>query len=169
MGKREKVIRGLECCITNGHCYYLGKCPYRDEPNGCKYVLNCDALELLKAQETSLERIAEDYGLTVDGVSFALDQYQTIINEITHGMMSKLSYRASDVLQVAQERWCNTCELKEAQEPVEPVFNANIEPEFSVWQCGACGGFILGNAYPNFQKDSRPRFCSWCGRTVKWE
>lgn len=62
------------------------------------------AINALKAQETSLERVAEDYGLTVDGVRFALEQYQTVIREITHGMMCKLSYYAKDILQMANER-----------------------------------------------------------------
>ena len=55
MDKLEKVIKGLECCIDDGHFYYLDKCPYRDEPDGCKYVLNKDALELLKAYRKEAE------------------------------------------------------------------------------------------------------------------
>lgn len=64
----------------------------------------------------TLKKIADRYGLTKEGVDFALSQYQIIISEITHGRMSKLSYYARDVLQVAQERWCDTCELKEEME-----------------------------------------------------
>jgi hypothetical protein len=60
----------------------------------------------------TLRQIAEKYGLTSDGVDFALSQYQIVISEITHGMMSKLSYYAKDIIQVAQERWCDTCDLK---------------------------------------------------------
>ena len=60
----------------------------------------------------TLEELAENYGLTSGGVEFALQQYQTIICEITHGMLSKLTYDAKFVLQVAQERWCETCDLK---------------------------------------------------------
>lgn len=65
----------------------------------------------------TLEQIAENHGLTPDGVDYALNQYQIVISEITHGLLSKLTYDAHDVLQIAQERWCDTCELKEAQEP----------------------------------------------------
>ena len=116
MTDREKVIKGLECCTKRNpeDVPRCGECPYQ---GACLNRLKNDALALLKAQETSLEKVADDYGLTVDGVAFALEQYQTIICEITHGMMSKLTYRACDVLQVAQERWCDTCELKEAPEP----------------------------------------------------
>lgn len=110
MELREKVIEKLEEAMM-----------LSEAANECKVTLGYgvveDILALLKAQETNLEKVADDYGLTIDGVAFALEQYQTIICEITHGMMSKLTYRAHDVLQTAQERWCDICELKEAQEP----------------------------------------------------
>lgn len=65
----------------------------------------------------TLKKVAENHGLTKDGVDYALRQYQIIINEITHGMLSKLSYDAHDVLRYAQERWCDTCELKLPEDP----------------------------------------------------
>ena len=60
----------------------------------------------------TLEEVAERWGLTPEGVEFALQQYKTVICEITHGMLSKLTYDAKTVLDVAQERWCETCDLK---------------------------------------------------------
>ena len=74
MDKLEKVIKGLECCIEDGHCYYLDKCPYRGEPDGCNYVLNKAALELLKAQSeeiSALRRLvewAEECGFGLDNI-----------------------------------------------------------------------------------------------------
>lgn len=65
----------------------------------------------------TLKKVAENHGLTKDGVDYALRQYQIIISEITHGMLSKLSYDAHDVLRYAQERWCDTCELKLPEDP----------------------------------------------------
>lgn len=65
----------------------------------------------------TLKRVAENHGLTQEGVDYALRQYGIIISEITHGMLSKLSYDAHDVLRYAQERWCEACELKEADDP----------------------------------------------------
>lgn len=115
---------------------------------------------LSKTQKTSLEKVAADHGLTVDGVSFALNQYQTIICEITHGMMSKLSYHAKDILQVAQERWCNTCELKEAQEPVEPVFERRFMTDIEIYDCGKCGVSLGAKGIA--------KYCMKCGRAVKW-
>lgn len=64
----------------------------------------------------TLEEVAENHGLTPEGVDYALRQYQIVINEITHGMLSKLSYDAKDVIRIAQERWCDTCDLKEQEE-----------------------------------------------------
>lgn len=74
------------------------------------------AIEALKAQGTSLEQLAEAYGLTVDGVQFALEQYQTVICEITHSRMSKLSYFADDILRLANDLQCEGCELKEPRD-----------------------------------------------------
>lgn len=60
----------------------------------------------------TLEGICEKYGLTEEGVDYALSQYGIVINEITHGLLSKLTYDAKTIVQVAQERWCDTCDLK---------------------------------------------------------
>lgn len=106
MNNREKAIRILEGSYKNFVLRHKGELLTVNE-----------LIALLKAQEISIEKVAEDYGLTPDGVSFALSQYQTVISEITHGMLSKLTYNAKDVLQTAQERWCDTCELLKAQEP----------------------------------------------------
>ena len=105
-----------------------------------------------------LGKICEDHGLTPEGVEFALTQYQKIICEITHGMMSKLNYYAKDILQMAQERWCDTCELKEAQEPVEP-----LEAEHTV--------FGTNKACPVCEKYLFPAglFCPHCGRRLDWD
>ena len=74
------------------------------------------AINALQAQETSIEKVAEDYGLTVDGVSFALKQYNKVIFGITNGMLSKLGYRAEDILSLANDVQCEGCELKERSE-----------------------------------------------------
>ena len=67
MGKREKVIKGLETCIpmkyeTNEEkeCRHE-QCPYGRENykpmNGCFWDLMADALELLKEQEAEIKRL----------------------------------------------------------------------------------------------------------------
>ena len=45
---REKVIKGLECCLNVGDCQK--QCDYFPD-NGCDKELMRDALELLKAQD----------------------------------------------------------------------------------------------------------------------
>jgi len=97
----------------------------------------------------TLEEVAENHGLTPEGVNYALTQYQIVICEITQGMMSKLSYDAKDILRMAQKRWCDVCELKE---PVEPDYNVNGTT------CGNCGDLIC-------RFDT---YCSTCGRKIKW-
>ena len=60
MTDREKVIKGLECCLDNDGCYTCDKCPYAATDEERKHVdWNCheadlqkDALELLKEHET---------------------------------------------------------------------------------------------------------------------
>ena len=57
MDKREKVIKGLECCMIPGEggcddCPYLGK-------GMCQELLGEDALALLKAQEPRVMTVSE--------------------------------------------------------------------------------------------------------------
>lgn len=57
---REKVIKGLECCLNVGDCQK--QCDYFPD-NGCDKELMRDALALLKAQEPrvmTLEEVTED-------------------------------------------------------------------------------------------------------------
>ena len=76
----------------------------------------CDSLKTVQeACRMGVEalRVAENHGLTIEGLDYALRQYQIVICEITHGMMSKLTYDAKDIIRIAQDRWCDTCDLKE--------------------------------------------------------
>lgn len=63
MTDREKVIKGLECCINDKPFYHAHctECPYNglipDSLGGCT-KLYCDALELLKEQE---QRLINEY------------------------------------------------------------------------------------------------------------
>lgn len=102
-----------------------------------------------------LEEIAENHGLTPEGVDYALTQYQIVICEITHGMMSKLSYDAKDIIRMAQERWYDTCDLKE---PVKP--NREVNENGQILSCGNCGAWLI------VQKQ---KYCHECQRAVKWD
>ena len=64
----------------------------------------------------TLKKIADKYGLTKDGVDFALSQYQNVISEITHGRMSKLCYYSADILSVAEDCRCEGCDYLEREE-----------------------------------------------------
>lgn len=108
----------------------------------------------------NLKEIAENHGLTPEGVDYALTQYRIVICEITHGMLSKLSYDAKDIIRTAQERWCDTCDLNK-QEPVEPD-GENF---------GECGYTLHRINYDGPDKELRHewfRFCPACGKAVKW-
>ena len=51
MPDREKVIKGLECCVIYINCSTNGGCPYKQSGGACLNVAIKDALTLLKAQE----------------------------------------------------------------------------------------------------------------------
>ncbi|MBR2800330.1 MAG: hypothetical protein IKE04_05585 [Oscillospiraceae bacterium] len=114
-----------------------------------------------------LKEIAENHGLTPEGVDYALTQYQIVICEITHGMMSKLSYDAKDIIRVAQERWCDTCDLRE-QEPVRPKKGVWLHPTSLDCCCSVCGRqpeHEPGESVPLYP------YCPYCGAKmeVKWD
>lgn len=64
-------------------------------------------------------------------------------------------------------------ELLKAQEPKDPVYTAFYDiggKNLSHWDCGACGAFLYGAAwFGSVLKDDRPKYCSRCGRAVKWD
>jgi len=58
--KREKVMRGLECCSPqHGGTELCEQCPYYKEPFPCANTLLYDALALLKAQEPRVMTLEE--------------------------------------------------------------------------------------------------------------
>ena len=88
--KREKVNRGLECCITDDpdDSSECEKCPYRrkgitNEP--CFNALHADALDLLKEQEA---RVLDwnEIG-TVDGAVWLEDRDE---NEVVPGLVMQM-------------------------------------------------------------------------------
>ena len=72
-----------------------------------------------KLRNKQLRKIADRFGLTMDGVEFALEQYQEVICNITNWRMSKLCYYARDILAVAediQQDFCLACENEKEKE-----------------------------------------------------
>ena len=110
----------------------------------------------------TLEEVAENHGLTPEGVDYALTQYQIVLCEITHGMLSKLSYDAKDVIRIAQERWCDTCDLKEREEETETIqiWSPDYGDYADKCECGA----VWINVY-----NTVPNYCPGCGKAVKLE
>ena len=69
MADREKVIKGLECCLGASDCdiYPKEECPY----NGmalCAMCLKYDVMELLKAQEPKRVRCVRRLTRVMKGV-----------------------------------------------------------------------------------------------------
>ena len=108
----------------------------------------------------TLKGVAENHGLTPEGVDYALRQYQIVINEITHGTLSKLSYDAKDVLRMAQERWCDTCDLREREEETEikQIWSPGYGDYANKCECGAVW-INVG--------DTISDYCPGCGKMVR--
>jgi len=125
-----------------------------------------DAIALLKVRETPIEKTALDYGLTPDGIEFALQQYQKVICEITHSRMSKLSYYADDILRVANKVWCDYCEIKAERDALlgerTAVWHYHNDAHGQWWECGNCGKVCHKNPHDK-------KFCSICGFIMKME
>ena len=85
MDKREKVIKGLECCTkkaciykdTEKECPYSELCgEYEDSFEDCTTALAKDALALLKAQEQDAQR---EYEAAVEMAEYC-ERYEPTYN-----------------------------------------------------------------------------------------
>lgn len=47
--------------------------------------------------------ICDDFGLTPEGVRFALEQYQDVVSTLTNGRFSKLTYPAGLIIDTAMD------------------------------------------------------------------
>lgn len=54
-------------------------------------------------------RFFRDYELGPEDVRFSLRQYSIVICDITGGRMSKLGYKAEDILRVMRDYTCQEC------------------------------------------------------------
>lgn len=70
---REKVIRGLEHCISEGDCR---GCPYFKVILDSKIICPCreDALALLKEQEEEIENLKQTCQSMMEGIYLLKDQ-----------------------------------------------------------------------------------------------
>ena len=129
MVDREKVIKGLECCVNSlGECEI---CPY-DEGMGklaCGKNLYSDALALLKAQEPrvmTLEEVTEDRPDVVwfDDRHYKLTYPAFISNGEVTGWMVSLSkgyYERHDHIDGYGKNWrCWTSRPTDEQREAEP-------------------------------------------------
>lgn len=76
MADREKVIKGLECCISEQSCK---GCPYNQSETGHLCSFNCirDAIDMLKEQEQNQKEIREQ-----------LEEVENIVENEVHPVVS---------------------------------------------------------------------------------
>ena len=67
--KRERVIKGLECCNEFVTC--KANCPYRND--GCREILSRDAIALLKALDAFKSYFDGLYGQGLDVANYHLN------------------------------------------------------------------------------------------------
>lgn len=151
--KREKVIKGLECCgFTEGEgMVNCDNCPY--DGKACFTRLKTDDLALIKAQEHA-DFIPIDWLMKYAQLptEFAISEWRKPDREAKIKQAKSLDkpMMLDDAL-----------ELLKAQEAVEPDIAGNVEYDGhgSWWYvCGACRQPI----------DKGDKFCRWCGKAVKW-
>lgn len=61
-------------------------------------------------------RLFRDSEMEPEDIRFSLLQYQTVIHELTDGLMSKLNYYATDIINLVRDRFCDHCELKDGEQ-----------------------------------------------------
>ena len=77
MIEREKVMRGLECCMRENNTNMCGDCPYHDSSEtrfGCMRSAMRDALALLREQEPRV--------LTLEEIKLLPDESDVFLEEI---------------------------------------------------------------------------------------
>lgn len=143
MDKRDMIIREFERFVQEYSVEYTN---YDEE------VLK-GVLELLKEQKPPTVRECKDL---------------QVLRDIKSGKVLKSGCKDYVIYNgdwYRKHRW----DSPEKEEPIAPVFTQEIEMDMSHWDCGACGAFILGNAYPSIHVENKPRYCGYCGRRLKWE
>lgn len=136
---REKVIKGLECCMSDTDTAWpkCEECPYNDTHDSCASMRSmlADAIALLKAQSGELDRLKLcRHNCKIECL---LDEYNKVVAE-------------RDA-------------LRKAQEPVEPIRH-QVGRWFKTWRCGACGSTLMFR-----YGEDKPNYCTECGRAVKWD
>lgn len=89
MPDREKVIKGLECCVTMPDIYpRCEECPYADAEGTCANMngLHRDALALLKAQELQHRLEVHNIGNVDVPEGMTWEQFQTVMSGVVKAL-----------------------------------------------------------------------------------
>ena len=173
MTQREKVIKGLECCVA--YDYKCNDCPYQDDggtEDGCySDELKTDALALLKEHEKAT---IEPKRIDLEDETKAwLDKLDAVdaLGNIADICIDWDGYRTANGLgglinEVwAYARYCAD-RLAKAHEPMEPT---GPDEDNEIY-CGACGSAVGYEVIePSGMDYVRYNYCPNCGKAVKWE
>lgn len=180
MPDREKVVKGLECCIGYGIEDIPGceDCPYNDMGDTCERMrpLYEDAIALLKAQEPETmdaPKPDSDIGCWYDIThNYTLEQVVSALKEqepSTSGFISSaieclLHPEDADESDMAKaiDTAVRAMRLLKAQEPkmVQVIGTVGVS-NVQFANCPWCSMRI--------HDDESKKYCGHCGKAVKWE
>lgn len=155
MELREKVIKGLECCLpmtTRDGCGDCGHCPYDRKITleggitECCHELMGDALALLKAQEPPTSEL---------------------ISSAIECLLHPQDADDSDMAK-AIDTAVRTMRLLKAQEPMLVEERADTD----TINCPRCGQQFARVGHDKsiyLDTDEEPNYCPKCGQAVKWD
>ena len=101
-----------------------------------------------------LAKLCADFGLTPYGVRYALEQYQKVIVELTHGKFSKLTYPAELIVEPKRGRWIKS-------ETSEAFDIAGVKTWALKAKCSECG-FV----HKFIEAHMCYRYCPSCGAAM---
>ena len=164
MDKREKVIKGLECCLKMDGtvcrtCPYAKECEEGDGLLVGAIHLAADALELLKAQElpdVKPEKLEERTTKWLDQMTAEerLEEIAAILDDWD-------GYRTAKGLGgLINEVWAYALYPVKAQEP-KSVKDTLVVGSHLMGKCPKCYKVLAAQEYPVA--------CGFCGQAVKWD
>ena len=96
-------------------------------------------------------KLLTDYGINEGHVGDVIEQYETVVCELTGGLLSKPTYDAQVVIDKVNERFCNHCDKNVGVNPV--IWTKNGK---KLLKCGVCDRGLRSNDI----------YCPYCGAKV---
>lgn len=173
---REKVKKGLECCLTlDSPC---GDCPYYSYEDiqelDCERNLRHDARALLKEQDELLRKLQKDKDkLCLDVSEWKHKFHDAPPKFVSQGVVDQICWERDTALSQLEQigkglgsKMDDIVALLKEQEAVKPVLD---EQTGRIWLCGKCGMYVGFEDNDPHDPNEFDKYCRECGRPVLWE